>query len=248
MATVRHLRNAPIVEAIVEFQVDAPAGTSVRSLERAHRPLKSKYPRRVKQMTGTFQFQLTPANGSTAQAAASEHVGYRFISGDGKRIAGFTMQAFAFHWLRPYTRWEELRVEAQQLWKHYRSVVKPKAITRIGVRYINNLAVPVGATDLGDYLVPGPIVPDGLPQAVKSFLSRIEIVDEANQRIGIITQAFQGLAPDGNLSVLLDVDTVRIGAIRADDENAWLIADRLRVFKNDIFFRCVTDRLLEQYI
>ena len=232
----------------MEFQVDAPAGTSIRTLERAHKPLKPKYPRRVKQMKGTFQFQLTPADGTTAQAAASEHVGYRFLSADGKRIAAFTTQAFAFHWLRPYTRWEELKVEAQQLWKHYRAVVKPKAITRIGVRYINNLAVPVGAKDLGDYLVLGPVVPDGLPQAVQSFLSRIEIVDEVNQRIGIISQAFQGLAPDGNLSVLLDVDTVRIGALGPDDENVWSIADRLREFKNDIFFRSVTDRLLEQYI
>jgi uncharacterized protein (TIGR04255 family) len=125
--------------------------------------------------------------------------------------------------------------------------MSPKAITRLGARFINNLSIPQTASDLCEFLVPGPMVPPGLPQSLQSFLSRIEIADVVNKRIGIIAQLLQGLSTDGKLSVLLDIDAVRVGAFVAADPAVWEIADSLRDFKNEMFFGSVTDLLLEQY-
>lgn len=247
MAAIRHLSNAPIAEAIIEFHVDpSPEGTEILSDPEFH-PFGEDYPTRAKQVTSSFQIGLTATGADTSSIGKAEHVGYRFASTDGKRIVDFGRATFAFHRLRPYTQWSELRDEARSLWARYVALLSPIAITRVGVRYVNGLAIPINAKDLSDYLVRGPIVPDGLPQAVQAFFSRVEIADDANQRTGIITQAFQGLTPERDLSVIMDIDAIRIGAIEPPNAGLWSIVDKLRDFKNEMFFRSVTDLLLERY-
>jgi uncharacterized protein (TIGR04255 family) len=247
VAQVVHLTKAPIVEAVIEFQVDLPTMSSVASAREAHGLFREAYPEAMELMSGSVEFQFGPAEKAKAPTSTSEHMGMRFVSRDGRKIVDFGLKAFAFHWLAPYSEWSEFRTESKRLWEIYVPKMKPKAITRLGVRFINNLAIPQSARDLCDYLVPGPIIPPGLPQSVQSFLSRVEIVDEANKRLGIVTQTLQGLSGDGNLSVLLDVDAVRTGSFAPDDPTTWEIADKLRDFKNQIFFNSVTDKLLEQY-
>ena len=247
MAQVVHLNKAPIVEAVVEFQVDLPPKTTITSARKSHARFRAKFPKAIDLMSGSVEFEFGPPGKTKAPTSTSAKIGVRFVSANGRHIVDFGLKAFAFHWLAPYTEWGDLRAESMRLWKIYRREMKPNAITRIGVRFINNLAVPQSAKDLCDYLVPGPIVPPDLPQSVRSFLSRVEIVDDAHKRLGIVTQALQGLLGDGNLSILLDVDAVRTGSFPPDDPAIWEITDKLRDFKNQLFFSSVTDKLLEQY-
>lgn len=247
MATVRHLRNAPIVEAAVSIQVDLPAETTLDAAWSAHDRIREQYPLHGKQMSGTFQVQFVSSGEPAPATSSSEHIGYRFMSTDQRRVADFAKSAFTLHWLPPYTEWTDLRSEATRLWEIYKVCMKPKAVTRIDVRFINNLSIPATAKDICDFLVPGPIVPEGLPQAVRSYVSRIEIVDEPGQRLGVITQAFQGITKEGHLSVLLDIDAIYLGSLAPDDAEIWDAADKMRDFKNEMFFRSVTDQLLERY-
>ena len=248
MARAVHLNNAPIVEAVVELQVSLPSGTTSATPDGVREELAAEFPRSEKLRSGTFQFQIGKASEPPSSMASSEDVGTRFTSEDGRRIVDFGLKAFTFHWLAPYTEWKDLRTTSQRLWDVYVRAMQPMAITRMGVRFINRLSVPSSAKDLGEYLVPGPVVPPGLPQSIQSFLSRIEIVDVANRRLGIIVEAVEGLMEDGkNLSVLLDVDAIKTDSLLPGDTGIWEIADGLRAFKNDLFFNSVTDLLLDQY-
>lgn len=247
MAAVRHLSNAPIVEATIELQVDASPTGKAQLADNSFAPIPSGYPQRIELFKGAFQIELGPTGATASKAEKAERIGFRFSSQDGQRLADFNTNAFAFHWLRPYTQWSDVRDEARRLWSIYVEALRPTAIVRIGVRYVNRVAVPVNAEDICDYLVPGPVVPDGLPQSIRAFLSRIELVNKATEDIGVITQAIQGQTADGDLSVLLDLDAIHMGSLDAMDDRVWSIADRLREFKNEMFFRSVTDALLEQY-
>lgn len=247
MAQVTRLSKAPIVEAVVEFQVDLPSDGVVGAARKAHKYVEKDYPKSKEIITGSWEFHFDPSGNAQTSTSSSKETGMRFASADGRKIVDFGLNAFAFHWLAPYSEWADLRSESKRLWEIYVQSMKPKAITRLGVRFINKLAIPQSARDLCDYLVPGPIVPPGLPQSLQSFLSRIEIADVLHKRVGIVAQALQGLSKDGNLSVVLDIDAIRAGSVAATDPTIWEVADSLRDFKNDIFFNSVTDRLLEQY-
>lgn len=247
MAQVTHLSKAPIVEAVVEFQVDLPSDGILSAARKAHKQVEQDYPQSKKLVSGSLEFHFHPGGRAPTSTSSSKETGMRFTSADGKRIVDFGMKAFAFHWLAPYSEWDDLRAESKRLWEIYVQSMKPRAITRLGVRFINNLSIPQSVSDLCDYLVPGPIVPPGLPQSLQSFLSRIEIADVSHKRIGIIAQALRGLSEDGNFSVVLDIDAIRAESFATTDPAIWGVADSLRDFKNDIFFNSVTDRLLEQY-
>jgi len=247
MATQKHLRHAPIVEAIVEFHVDGPHDASLGAGEKLYERIKGAYPIREKQVTGTFRLQLTAPDSIKAEAGKALHSGFRFKSADGNRVLNAGLSAFSFHRLKPYTRWEDLRDDARTLWQTYCEEFHPKAITRIGVRYVNNVSIPMTATNLSSYLVPGPIIPEGLPQSVQSFFSRVEIIDQSNERVGIISQVSQGATGVGMFSVVLDLDVVKTGAFVASDDAIWIVVDKMRDFKNQLFFKSVTDLLLEQY-
>src|SRR5438876_267798 len=102
MATVRHLGNAPIVEAAVSFQVDLPAEITLEAAWSAYDRIRDDYPDHVNQMSGTFQVQFASSGEPVPATSSSEHIGYRFISKDRKRVADFAKHAFALHWLPPY--------------------------------------------------------------------------------------------------------------------------------------------------
>ena len=48
-------------------------------------------------------------------------------------------QMFTINALRPYPGWEDLKAELQQVWPLVLEIIKPEAITRIGMRYINRI-------------------------------------------------------------------------------------------------------------
>ena len=244
MATVRHLRNAPVVEAVIEIQVAASAAAA-EIFKGDGLSIGDEYPDRTVQVTNNFEIGLAPGE-TKAMMSTSKPTGYRFKSTDGTRLVDFQHSAFAFHRLKPYTNWEQVREEACGLWRKYLEYAQPTVVTRVGVRYVNRLSLPM-SEDMSDYLVPGPIVPQGLPQSVQAFLSRIEIADEANGRTGVITQAFEGVTDNGELVYLLDIDAIRMGALDPQDELVWVTADKLRDFKNEMFFKSVTDSLLRKY-
>ena len=246
MATPRHLGSAPIVEAALEFQVNLPASTDVAATLATHSQISDRYPDAELATEESLLVQMGPNSPISAKPPISKPFGHRFKSSDGTRLVLFGLQRFSFHWLKPYGSWEALRDEARRLWSIYCDALKPTAITRIGVRNTNHVSIPLQA-QLEKYLVPGPMVPPDLPQSIRSFLYRVEIVDEAHERLGIISQAFRGLTQEGELSILLDVDAIRVGAFRPNDNSPWVIADGLRDFKNDLFYNSVTDLLLERY-
>ncbi|MBU2621568.1 MAG: TIGR04255 family protein [Proteobacteria bacterium] len=243
------LKNAPITEALIDIRVKLPATTDVKSIDLLFEKIKNQYPTRQELRVSEVSFVLKPDE-DPVKASKLRVNGYRYISADQKQIVQARLDGFTMSRLHPYTEWKDLRDEAKELWRFYKDITNPEAITRVALRYINNLNIPLPINDFADYLAAPPIVPDGLPQDVSSFLTRVIVPEPQLGANAIITQAFEPVAPEikiTRLPIILDIDVFKYDSQGMDEKEAWDSIEFLRHFKNKIFDKSITDRLKETY-
>jgi uncharacterized protein (TIGR04255 family) len=248
MPAPRHLRVAPIVEAIIDFRVKARPGLEHRDFESLKGQLSARFPHVDEQRGGTVTFQLTPAG---VQPSTTEQGGFQglvFRSSDEKLLAQFRIDGFTLNRRKPYTSWEELRPIALDLWRLYCSVARPEGVNRLALRFINQLVLPVDAeeTDFDRYLTMAPFLPPELPQIVSAFLTRTTIHDRDRGLAAHVAQAF-GSDSERRMVYVLDIDAYREGAWTPSDPGVEATLDALREMKNLIFFSGLTETTLRQF-
>ena len=73
----------------------------------------------------------------------------------------FRINGFTFNRLKPYTSWGDILPQVKDLWSLYIDIASPESITRIAVRYINNIEIPKPDNIVfSDYLKVPPKIPD----------------------------------------------------------------------------------------
>jgi uncharacterized protein (TIGR04255 family) len=196
---------------------------------------------------GEFGFTLSAAGASLAR---SDHglVGFRVDSADGLHVAQFRTDGFTFSRLPQYATFDQMRDEAHRLWNVYCNCLSPDAVTtRLAVRYINVMELPMGGFEFRDFLTAPPTLPGALPQSLSSFLERIVFQDPTTGASVILTQAFEGIAGDGRFPVTVDIDAFRDREYELADAGIWSYFDTLRTLKNDVFFESITEKTARLY-
>ncbi|MCP4252474.1 MAG: TIGR04255 family protein [Candidatus Scalindua sp.] len=238
------LKNAPITEALIDIRVKLPSDFDIKNLSSIYESIKDQYPEKQERVKSKVEFE--PQAEEQVKASVFVVDGYGYVSSDKKQIMQARLDGFTFSRLHPYIKWEELRVEAYRLWQLYKDITSPEAITRVAVRYINNLNIPMPIKDFDDYLAAPPTVPEGLPQGVSSFLTRTVIHEPSLGANAIITQALEQVATDV-APVILDIDVFKLESKGIAEKDAWEMIEKLRHFKNKIFFSSITNDLKEMY-
>jgi uncharacterized protein (TIGR04255 family) len=244
MGRPRHLKNAPIVEALVDLQVHLPADARVEQFDSFYKGILQSYPKKQERRRWEGRFSLDgKVEGQKTEYKGID--GYRYTSADGTQIIQTRLDGYTFSRLRPYETWEQLRDQALKHWRMYVEVAHPNVVHRIALRYINRLEIQRPLRDFSDYLTAPPIIPKELPQGLSNFLTRVVIPKEP---IGnaIITQALQEVK--GNvIPIILDIDVIHVGQYSPKENRIVGILEELRLFKNEIFFASVTEELLGVY-
>ena len=244
MAAPRHLANAPITEAILDLRVKLPAGVGIEKLKAAGGLIAEQYP--IATERRRFEGQVRFSAGQPPEQVALDKGpdGYLFSSGDRQQLVQFRLDGFTFNKLKPYKTWESMRDEACRLWQIYVDVASPELITRAALRYINRLKIPLPIIDFADYLVAPPALPGQLPHIVTSFLTRIVTVDSSIGAAANISQALES-ASEG--TIILDIDVYKQAEFSVEGKEAWEFLEKLRHFKNTIFFESVTEKTLRLF-
>lgn len=247
MAEYSLLKNAPITEALIDIRIRVKEDFSVDRFLLLHDAVSSRYPQKKSRhkWEGRFEFK----KGESPISASAETVdGYIFTSIDGKQLFQARIDGFTFNKLKPYDKWETFRDEAIRLWQLYKGVVSPE-ITRVALRFINKVEIPLSpqeTLDFDDYLTAGPVVPQGLPQGMGSFLTRIVIHDPDIDAAAIITQAFEQIVDTKFVPIIFDIDVFKQREVMGEEE-AWQALEKLRHFKNKIFFESITEKAKELF-
>ena len=129
----------------------------------------------------------------------------------------------------------------------YRTAVQPQRITRLAVRYINRLELPLPIAELKDYLRTSPEVSSALPQNLAGYFMHLTIPLPDIKSTVMLTET-PAASPDPKVvSIILDIDLFRSLEIPSTEEELWDLFEVLRVRKNDVFEACITDRTRESF-
>ena len=194
-------------------------------------------------MEAQFGFE---AGSPAAQSRDLGLDGLFFKSADGRRIAQFRRDGLTLNQLPPYTNADDLIVEALRLWQAFRQVAAPTAITRVAFRYINVLPLPYRPGDsFQRFLKAPPQMPDGAPQNVTSFLTRV--VSRDGQDSVVVTLSLEPAFGE-RVPVTLDLDVFRVGSFLPDGSELRPVLQRLRQLKNAVFFASLTEEAVELFV
>lgn len=246
MATVRHLRQAPITEAIVDFRVLPAADFQPESLLRAPSLVGPDYPTMERREAKQARLNI---RGGTAAASVQDLglLGLWLKTQDQKTVAQFRPNGFTLNRLKPYTSWDQISSEAVRLWSIYVDLTNPQSVTRLALRYINRLNLPGPVADLDLYIVEAPRLPGTTPGTITTFNSHLTLEYPERQMKANVRRALEASVEAIGPSLLFDIDVYRPGPI---DPRGGILQEALsglRDYKNRIFFEGVTERLLRDF-
>lgn len=249
MTEPRHLTKAPIREAVIDIQVTPPVPLeALKAIGARLESLKDKPHKQDELWHQSIGFQLNEDGLGSANADRSP-VGYRYAFDNHPYVLQCQVRGFTFSHLPPYGKWEEMSDIAKELWEIYLEVAKPQTVSRIAVRYINSLPIPLPISDFADYLNVPPIVPEELPQSLASFLQRFVMVDNETDTVAVVTQVLEQITQSSKVDILLDVDVSKTYPVGFAPDTApiWAILEELRNFKNRVFFKFLTEKTIRMF-
>lgn len=249
MARIRHLRNAPITEGVIDIQARLSPEADLSVLAKLDEALAPRYQNKGQIVHQQVQVKVDLGGGTEATThSVSRGLGFRYHSPDDKSVAQFRLNGVTVSRLAPYQTWEDLFDEARRLWSVYVELVAPEIVTRVATRFINNLRLPMKDGDPFEaYLTASPQVPRPLPQALMAFLQRVVVYDAELSASANITQYWQPGPASERVPVILDIDVYRESQFSATGNDMWEYLTLLRTFKNRIFFESLTDQGVELY-
>jgi len=240
--------NAPITEAVLEFQVRLEGDPHLGRLSLIQDGIKGRYPQRHDSKIISSGVQL-PAGSMTPWATAeARQVGYAFVSADGKQTVQARLNGFGFSRLKPYESWKSFRRDALEMWEHYKKLARPDRITRIGLRYINRLEIPLPISDFSEYILTKLDIAPGLPNAV-SAIALQAVIRDADSGAGVIIN--ESIDPNSasttHLPLIFDIDAFKEVDLPHDSPDIWKIVATLRRLKDDFFFKSFTEKAKELF-
>ena len=249
MVETTRFPNAPITEALLDIRVKLPAQTDLAKLATFHDAIKQKYPSKQERLAwrGHIEIKTSPV-AQVSQSAAGGPDGYSFTSVDGRQVVQARLDGFTFSRLKPYDKWEALRDEARELWQHYIRIASPEAVTRVALRYINRIEIPLPMRDFKDYILTTPEIAPDLPQGLDSFFMRLVIPDPKAQAVAIVTETVEPMDESSKrLPLIFDIDVFRMAAFNVQDNAMWETFECLHDLKNKIFLKSITPKAKELF-
>ena len=230
--------HPPVREAIIDIQIDALPEELLPKLKDCGTELESHYPKTKTQYRGTISMKVS--DGDVKSEQNRQLFGYSFHSSDENRCVQLRLDGFTFNLLKPdpmaaWPGWNVLRDEARRVWDQYKMVTNTAEIKRLAVRYINQIVIPAGEIELLDYFTEPPRIPDGLPQHLNHFFSRIVVNNPDPKAFVIITQAPAPQPYQSQPTFTLDIDVIREQRMPPDSFDLWSTLDRFRELKNTVF-------------
>jgi uncharacterized protein (TIGR04255 family) len=142
---------------------------------------------------------------------------------DGSAMVQVGPHLLAVNHLRPYPQWEVFLSLILRMFNEYQGIAGQSVLQRIGLRYINQLALPPGSVDLGQLITLTPPLSGALDRPLQAFYQRYEI--EQSRPEGVLVHQTGIQEVGGRPAILLDLDFVstQVQALQsAEQVRQWL--------------------------
>lgn len=233
----------------MDIRVKAHPDLAVAVFEEPPEMLAAGFPEKHEQRVFTTTVQFGPKSGS--QSTEHDLRGYMFRSEDKLTIVQFKVDGFTFNRLRPYTSWNSVWPQALELWRKYREIALPVAITRMALRYINHITLPSKPFELEEILTCPPPVPKQLGAAIARFTTRVTIQAPSGRLAAHILQAIEPKPDHEGVTLILDIDAFRQAELLLEEDDLEARIEEtfgeLREFKNEIFFASLSETVIRGF-
>lgn len=238
---VERYPNPPVLEALVDIQVEPRAELALADVDAVMRDERAAYPGRQELLVTSV---LIDAQARTVAPGGNELQGYRYDTRPTGAVTQLRTGGFSFSRLPPYPRdgWDAWQPEARRLWTKYWDRTRPARVTRLAVRYINQIRVPRGEFLPQEYFHVYPHLPDALGTPITGFLLRTEQphAGEDGATLALTQGIVQGTEP-GVLTILLDLEASRVAAVSPEADTLWREIGTLHDRISTAFEACITD-------
>ncbi len=244
MARPRTLTHPPIVEALVDLRAAVPGHPEM--FKALADELRDEFPTREEQQELRSTIEVKDGKLVPPQVDPPAFGGVRVASADRTVYVQFRPDGFTLNNLRVYMGGDRLIGEALRRWELLVARTKPQVVSRVALRYINRLELPLQSGDrLSRYLTAAPELPEGAPLHVSRSLSRVVGHDEQRRATAVVSQQLQ--RQKGRPVVAVDIDVYRSDEFPVDSVALRDVLASLRMLKNETFFSLLTDETLSLY-
>lgn len=243
------LRNAPIVEAVLDIDCDLPPEQQLASLEEPARDAyRGQYSKLRKQALQEHRTEVGPDRPARMSEGRHGVQAFQFLRDDGKQLVQVRQQGFSFNRLAPYSSLDDYMTDIEEAWQAFVKVASPVQVVAIRLRYINRILIPLvsGEVDLKEYLK--------TPQTPK--VAGLKLVGFLNQHLAVETDTGNHVnvvlatqAPENGFLPLI-FDNTAASLERGDPQDWPWIREKiqsLRVLKNRVFRETLTKSCLNLF-
>ena len=165
----RLYRNPPVVEALCEvYFTSSHWDDSIPNSFYAE--IKDRFPNQDEQLLHRVDLTVDVPNETISSGMQSGLFRKLFSTEEGDQIIQIAENLFVFNQLTPYlsfNSWESIFHDVLDI---FVKLVSPHALDRIGVRYLNHVAIPESKFQMSDYFTVFPIIPLGSGNVHGDFL------------------------------------------------------------------------------
>lgn len=237
--------NPPIVEAVCEVRFTPETSWDLTIPGLMYERLRKDFP--IKEQMAYQEFEIGP--NQLMDISKSIKQGQRMVFRDTRRNRMIQLgdKVLSMHVNKPYKSWTEYRESIHRAYSTIMELVPDPTISRIGLRYINQIHIPGKTIELENYFNFRPFIGGGLPQNIINFIMGCVYPFE-NERDQCRVQLVSGVSdePTSSLEILdLDYYLVTPNGVDANQVLSW-IDDAHREIES-IFEASITDATRELF-
>lgn len=233
-------KKPPVSEALIDIRIDPLPAEKLQLIEGLTNRLVANYP--TKKLRYKFEggVQIEGAK-VVASPMHSGAYGIWLESEDQRGIIQLRLDGFTYNRMKPdpydvWPGWKSMREEAREAWEIYAEALHLTEITRLAVRYINQIVIPEPSIELYDHFSAPPKIPPSLPyQDMLDFSSSVTIKVPMYKAFAVVKHYPTPQIYPGAVAVALDIDVFRPGKVLLESFPVWETLDQLRELKNTIF-------------
>lgn len=238
--------KAPITEAVIEIKFKSSADSA--DLEKVRQRLGSAYPQHQNVQTLSLNVNLPEGQPDAPVTKIDRTPGHRLASVDMTELLVMFDSAFIVSQLAPYTGWDSFLSRFVRDWAAWKRVMGYREISRIGVRYINRIDIPVAGqvVPYEDFLNVYPKLPQPFQLVAAYAVQAVLPLEEIGCKLTLNSAAVPSPIL-GHSSYLFDQDIANEDDPPQSDEAIVVLLNSIRIEKNKVFEACITDRARELF-
>jgi uncharacterized protein (TIGR04255 family) len=237
MAEIRHLNNAPVIEAILGFQADV-SGNWVP--ERIREQLPERFPEFTQiQEQRRIESPVSVAPGREPEATTRLSPVDRFLVHRDDRTEAIQVKrdGFAFSQLQPYPGWDSFAEQALQQWAVFQDWMEVEEPFKLFTRFINRVRYPQGGFQLKTYFISPPESPPSTHWKFSHFREHhVYEPEDPGLQIESIFSSGGPVPGEESLEFSLDLIISPLRSLAESGESVDSLLPRLRDLKNRAFF------------